>query len=152
AHERSHPFSLAGARVLAALLHQLRRERALTQEGAEAAITLAREHGFPVWLGLGSVLQGWARADQGQVEEGVTQIRQGLATDEAIGAGLNQSYFLVLLAEAHGKAGQAKEGLAALAEALTVVDNTGERFYEAELYRLKGELTLQTSVQSREPR
>ena len=58
-----------------------------------------------------------------------------------------QPYFLVLLAEAYGKAGQAEEGLAALAEALTVVDKSGERFYEAELYRLKGELTLQEANQ-----
>ena len=48
-----------------------------------------------------------------------------------------------MLAEAYGKAGQAEEGLTALAEALAVVDKTGERFYEAELYRLKGRLTLQ---------
>jgi predicted ATPase len=52
-------------------------------------------------------------------------------------------------AEAYGKAGQAGEGLSTLAEALAIVDKTGERFYEAELYRLKGELTLQSSVQRR---
>ena len=148
AQERSHPFSLAGAQILTAVLHQLRRDRALTQERAEAAITLAREHGFPVWLGQGTVLQGCARVDQGQVEEGMSQLRQGLATRQAIGAGIFQSYFLALLAEAYGKAGQAEEGLAALAEALTLVDKTEERFYEAELYRLKGELTLQSKVQS----
>jgi hypothetical protein len=51
------------------------------------------------------------------------------------------------LAEAYGKAGQAEEGLAALAEALTVVDQTGERFYEAELYRIKGEFLLQQARQ-----
>jgi len=145
AQELSHPFSVAAARVFAAMSYQLRRERALTQEWAEAGITLAREHGFPAWLGPGSVLQGWALAEQGQSEEGITQIRQGLATYQAAGAGILQSYYLVLLAEAYGKAGRAEEGLAALAEALTVVDNTGERFYEAELYRLRGELTLAQS-------
>jgi predicted ATPase len=145
AQERSHPFSLAGARTQAAQLHQLRRERALTQEWAEAAITLAREHGFPLMLGQGAVLQGWAQAEQSQFEEGMSQIRQGLATRQAIGAGMLRSYFLALLAEAYGKAGQAEEGLATLAEALMVVDKTGERFYEAELYRLKGQLTLQQS-------
>ena len=128
-------------------MHQLRRERALTQEWAEAGITLAREQGFPHWLGQGTVLQGWARAEQGQVEEGISQIRQGLATHQAIGAGIFQSYYLALLAEAYGKAGQEEEGLAALAEVLTVVDKSGERFYEAELYRLRGELTLQQESQ-----
>src|SRR5262249_23160012 len=70
----------------------------------------------------------------------------GLATYQAVWAGLFQSYFLALLAEAHGKAGQAEDGLATLTEALTVVDKSGERFYEAELYRLKGQLTLQSKV------
>jgi class 3 adenylate cyclase/predicted ATPase len=143
AQELSHPFSLAAARIFAALSHQLRRERPLIQEYAEAAITLAHEQRFPVWIGQGTVLQGWALAEQGQVEEGISQIRRGLATHEAIGAGIYQSYYLALLAETYGKAGQAEEGLAALAEARTVVDKSGERFYDAELWRLRGELTLQ---------
>ncbi|NOT55367.1 MAG: AAA family ATPase, partial [Deltaproteobacteria bacterium] len=143
AQELSYPFTLAAARVFAVMLHQLRRERLLTQEWAEAGLTLAREQGFAVWLGQGAVLRGWALAEQGQIEEGITQIRQGLATYKAVGAGIFQSYYLVLLAEVYGKAGQVEEGLSALAEALTVVDKTGERFYEAELYRVKGELTLQ---------
>ena len=142
AQELSYSFSLGAARVHAAMSHQLRRERLLTQEWAEAAITLAREQGFPEWLGQGNVLQGWALAEQGQSEEGITRIRQGLATHQAVGAGLFKSYYLVLLAEAYEKAGQVEEGLAALAEALAVMDKSGERFYEAELYRLKGELLL----------
>jgi len=149
AQELSHPFGLAGSRLYIAMTHQLRRERVLTQEWAEAGITLAREHGFPQWVGLGVLLQGWALAEQGQSEEGISQLRQGLAAGQATGVGILQSYFLALLAEAYGKAGQAEDGLAALAEALTVVDKSGERFYEAELYRLKGELTLaQSRVQS----
>jgi class 3 adenylate cyclase/predicted ATPase len=148
AQERSHPFSLAAAWIFAALSHQLRRDSLLTQEWAEAGITLVREQGFPMWVGQGTVQQGWALAEQGQSEEGITQIRKGLATEQAAGVGLLKSYYLVLLAEAYGKAGQAEEGLATLAEARTVVDTSGERFYEAELYRLKGELTLaQSSVQ-----
>src|SRR5207247_11265582 len=144
-------LSSAAAQVFAALPHQHRRQSPLTQEWAEAGITLAREQGFPQSLGQGAILQGWALAEQGQVEEGITQIRQGLATRQAIGAGSFDSYYLVLLAEAYGKGGQVEEGLAALAEALTVVDKTGERFYEAELYRLRGELTLARSrVQSLE--
>ncbi len=143
AQELSRPFIMAGHRVYAAMWHQFRRERLLTHEWAEAGITLAREHGFPQFLGQGTILQGWALAEQGQSEEGISQIRQGLATCQAVGAGIWQSYHLVLLAEAYGKAGQAEEGLATLAGALTVVDKSGERFYEAELYRLRGTLTLE---------
>jgi len=71
------------------------------------------------------------------------QIRQGLAAHHATGAKLYRPYFLSVLAEACGKAGQADEGFIALTEAFTAVDNTGERANEAELYRLKGQLTRQ---------
>jgi class 3 adenylate cyclase/predicted ATPase len=152
AQELSQPFNLAVARVFAAMSHQLRRDSALTHEWAEVGLTLAREYRFRNWVGHGSVLQGWALAAQGQSVEGIAQMRHGLATCQATGAGILHSHHLALLAEAYGKAGQAEEGLATLAEALTVVNTSGERFYEAELYRLKGELTLQTSGQSRESR
>jgi predicted ATPase len=66
----------------------------------------------------------------------------------ATGEELVRPYHLARLAEAYGKAEQAEEGLTALAEALATVNKTGERFYEAELYRLKGTLTLQSQVQS----
>ena len=71
-------------------------------------------------------------------------MRQGLAAYRATGAELARPYFLALLAEAYGKVGQAEEGLTVLAEALAVVDKTGERYYEAELYRLKGRADAQT--------
>src|SRR4030095_3158473 len=77
---------------------------------------------------------------------GITQMRQGLAALQAFGSEIERPCFLALLAEACGKAGQAEKGLAALAEALSMVDKSGERFYEAEVYRLKGELTLQSQV------
>jgi len=91
------------------------------------------------------MLRGWALAERGQGEEGLTQIRQGIVTWRATGAEIWRPRYLSLLAEAYEKVGQAEEGLASLAEALTVVDKSGERFYEAELYRLKGELTLSQS-------
>jgi len=148
AQELSHPFSLAWALNFAAVLHQLRREGQAAQERAKAAITLSAEQGFPYWLARGTILRGWALAEQGQREEGIAQMRQGLTAYRATGSEVYRTSYLALLAEAHGKTGQAEEGLNVLAEALAAVDRTGERFYEAELYRLKGELTLaQSSVQ-----
>jgi predicted ATPase len=144
------PFSLALALFGAALFHQFRREGQDTQEQAEALLRLSTEQEFPFWLALGTVLQGWALAEQGQGEEGIVQLRHGLAASQATGVELQRSYWLALLAEAYGKAGQAEAGLAALTEALTVVDKSSERFYEAELYRLKGELALQSESQSSE--
>jgi len=152
AHKLSHPFSSAFALTYAALLHRLRREGRAAQERAEAVITLCSEQEFPYWLAAGTILRGWALAEQGQGEEGITQIRQGIADYRTTGAELAGSYFLALLAEAYGKGGQAEEGLRVLAEALAMVDKNGERSYEAELYRLKGELTLaRSSVQGLAP-
>ena len=146
AQELSHPFSLAFALNWAAFLHQLRREGQATQKRAEAAMALSAEQGFPVWLGFGTVFKGWALVEQGQREEGIAQLRQGMAAMRATGAELYQPYCLALLAEAYEKVGQAEEGVSVLTEALDLIDKTEERWYEAELYRLKGTLTLQSKV------
>jgi predicted ATPase len=148
AQELFHPYSLAFALDLAALLRQFRRESQAVREQAKSASTLCAEQGFPYYLAWGIILQGCALTEQGQVKEGIAQIRQGLAAWQALRAERHRPYFLTLLAEAHGKAGQAEEGLTALVEALTAVNKTGGRVWEAELYRLKGQLTLQLQVES----
>jgi class 3 adenylate cyclase/predicted ATPase len=142
--EWSHSFSSAMALNIAAWIHQFRQEEQATQEVTEAEIVFCNEQGFTLVSAEGTMLQGWALVEQGK-EEGLVQIRQGLATWSATGAEMSLLYFLILLAEAYRKAGQAEEGLSTLSEALTLVNRTGERFYEAELYRLRGELTLQQS-------
>ena len=148
----SHPFSLAMALCHSARFHQLCREERAAQERAERVISLAREQGFPFWVAQGTIVRGWALAEQGQVEEGIEQIQQGLSARQVTGGEAARPWVLAMLAEAYGKAGQIEEGLTTLAEALAAVDKTGERFYEAELYRLKGELTLQKlSVASSRP-
>jgi predicted ATPase len=106
-------------------------------------IALSSEQGLPYRLAWGTTLRGWALAKQGQREEGISQINKGLAAWRVIGGETCQPYFLALLGEAYGHGRQTKEGLNALAEALAIVEKTGARFYEAELYRLKGELMLQ---------
>ena len=145
ARKLSYPYLQASALAFAAWSHQFRREIQLTQERAEAAIILASEQGFPLFLGWGTTLRGWVLAEKGQGKEGIAQLRQGLDAFRATGAELWRPYNLALLAESYGKIGQVKEGLKVVAEALATVDETGERFYEAELYRLQGELTLAQS-------
>ncbi len=142
--ELAHPFSLAWVLICAAWLHQYRQEPREAQGRAEAAIVLSHERGFQLWLAWGTILRGWALAEQGQ-EAGIVQMRQGLATYRTAGGQEVRSYFLALLAEACGKAGRVEEGMNTLAEALAIVDKNGERYYEAELYRLKGTLTLKQS-------
>jgi predicted ATPase/DNA-binding winged helix-turn-helix (wHTH) protein len=143
-----HPFSLVWALFLAAQLHEHRREGHLAHERAEAVIELAREQGFAYELALGMTMQGWALAEQGQGVEGIAQMHNGHIARQATGAIIVEPYFLALQAEAYGKVGQEEAGLNLLAEALAVADRTGERGYEAELYRLKGELTLQATAAS----
>jgi predicted ATPase len=141
AQELSHPHSTAYAQCYAAQVHQFRREEVLSQERAETAQAFAIEYGFP--LELATIWRGWALVEQGQGEEGLVQMRQSLDSCQAMGTKLLRPYCLALVAEAYGKVDQTAEGLTVLAEALALVDKTGERWCEAELYRIKGELTLQ---------
>ena len=152
AQQLSHPTSLVMALTCATVVHQLRRERPAAQEQAEAAMALCSEQDIPLFLAMGTILRGWALAEQGQGEEGIAQIRQGLAAWRTTGAELQRTNFLAVLAAAYGQMEQAEAGFSALAEALVIVGQTGERNYQAELYRLKGELTRQSSIHSLELR
>ncbi len=144
AQEVAHPLSLALPLFYTAALQQSCREVSAAQERAEALIALSTEQGFPHWLTLGTILQGWALAKQGQGEKGIGLMGQGWAAYQGRGGKLRRSYYLALLADAYGEIGRAEEGLQVLAEALATVDRTGARLYEAELYRLKGELSLKS--------
>ena len=87
-------------------------------------------------------MRGWALAMQGQGEEGIAQIHQGLSAYRATGAEVGRPWYLTLLSEAYGRVGEISQGLDVLAEALALMDETGERWCAAELYRVQGELTL----------
>ena len=145
AQELGHAFTLQQALCFSALLHLLRREAAMAQEQASAQRVLCAEEGFAMYLAWGTIEWGAALVAQGEWAEGLVQMRQGLATYQAIGR-LPWPLFLGLLAEACGRAGQVEEGLDALHEALEAMQTTEERMYEAEVYRLKAELLLQQSA------
>jgi predicted ATPase len=127
ARELAHPYSLAYALGFAARVHQLRQEGQQTREQAEAAITLCTDHGFPLYLAVGTILRGWALAEQGQGKDGIAQICQGLTSLRATGAEVFTPYYLALLAEAYGRGGEAGEGLTVVGEALAIVDKNEER-------------------------
>jgi predicted ATPase len=134
--------SQASAQLFAAILSQHRRDVAATQAYAEATIALAIAQGLEHRIAQGRMMRGWARAMQGDAATGVAHLQQGLEAVQNRGQKLYHPYHLALLAEAYGKAGQTEAGLTCLAEALTRVEATEERWWEAELYRLKGELLL----------
>src|SRR5262249_15936241 len=125
-----------------AILHQLRRDTPTVLERAEAAVPVAAKQGLALALAVAPIMRGWAVAMQGRGTEGLALIQQGLAAYRATGTEFQRPHFLALLAEVHGTLGQAAEGLAALGEARAAVEESGERYYEAELCRLEGELRL----------
>jgi class 3 adenylate cyclase/predicted ATPase len=147
AQSLSYPFSLGLALGHGIWVHQNRREVQAAEACTEALIALANEQGFPHWFAWGTILHGWVLAEKEQGAEGIAQMRHGL-NSRAKGDDLERPYFLSLLAEAYGRVGQVQAGLDVLAEALNVVNKTGERYYEAELCRLKGELLSRSVVKS----
>jgi class 3 adenylate cyclase/predicted ATPase len=142
AHALSHPYSLAQARCMAAIISQCRRDVPAVHEQAEAAVALSTAQGFPFWAALGTVSRGWALAMQGQGEEGVTQVHQGLAAWRASGAALIVPFLCTVLADVADHLDHTADGLQALAEAHTLVEQQEERWWEAEIYRLRGVLLL----------
>jgi class 3 adenylate cyclase/predicted ATPase len=146
AHQCQHPFCLAFALLWAAVLSQCRRECQAVSMQAEASMTLAHQQAFPLLMAMGTVFQGWGLAAQGRADEGIEQIRRGMAAFRATGAELLRPHFLGLLAEAYGRSEHIDQGLEALDEALALVDRTGERLHESDFYRLKGQLLLAHSM------
>jgi len=111
-------------------------------EYAEATAALSTEQGFPQWAAMGTSLRGWALAMQGGGEEGIAQVRQGIAAWRATGAATFVPYFCTVLADVSDHLGHPEDGLQALAEAHTLVEQHGERWWEAEISRLQGVLLL----------
>jgi predicted ATPase len=142
AQQVEHTPSLTWAQLFAAVLSQHRRNAAATQAYVEATMALAAAQGFEHHVEHGRILRGWALAMQGDAATGVAHIQQGLVAVQSTGLKLWRPYFLSLLAEAYGQAGQPEAGLSVLDEALTLAATTEERWWEAELYRLKGALLL----------
>ncbi|MDH3599301.1 MAG: hypothetical protein OEU26_06630, partial [Candidatus Tectomicrobia bacterium] len=145
ARELSHPFSYAVALHAAVVLYHHRRDAPAVQEWAEATIEIATDHEYPQWLAPMLVFRGWAMAQRGDVLDGISQMQQGLSTYQTMRAGIGLPQYFGLMAEIYGNSGQVPKGLASLIEALTLIKTKGQRVYEAEIYRLQGELLLQDS-------
>jgi class 3 adenylate cyclase/tetratricopeptide (TPR) repeat protein len=141
AHQVGHSPSVIFALGHRAHVHQIAREVLPALETAESAMAIAEKDGFPLILSWAGVVKGCAMAHLGQADQGVAQIHEGLALAAFTGAEMFRTYNLALLAEACGKANRIAEGLRAIAEAVDLVQH-GERWWEAEIHRLHGELLL----------
>jgi predicted ATPase len=106
-------------------------------------VALAAEHGFAIFAAAGTVLRGWAHATHDHAPEGLAELSRGLDAYRATGAEFLRPHQLALLAEAGQPQGREQEGLTTLTDALVLIDKTDERWWEAEVHRLKGELLWQ---------
>lgn len=148
AKEQQHPFSLAYALSFATECYRLCREGQTTRESADTIIALSEEQGFPMWAAGATIFRGWSLVEQGEYEDGIVQLKKGLAVWQAMGAEVAMPSWLAQLAEAYKYVGQFMEGLTILAKAMAVTNKNDERWWEAELYRLQGELILQQESQT----
>ncbi|WP_089940713.1 AAA family ATPase [Candidatus Entotheonella palauensis] len=140
ARKLRHPFTLAAALVHAAALHQYRREPSEVVALAEELLAMSRVKEFDFWYAAAQVFQGWGWLDADRMAQGIEGIEQGLSAYRATGTQLYLPYLLMLLAEGYGQTGHAEAALSVLTEALTLTENSGERWSAAELYRQRGEL------------
>jgi predicted ATPase len=141
-----HPFSEAMARTINLRVHQFRGEAGAVAGQANAAIAFCEEHDFVHYLAMALILRGWARAKEGEFEEGISEIQEGLKKERATGALLFESYSLALMADACIKNDRYGQALEALKQAqLRLEEESSGCFYEAEIYRLFGETHLRSN-------
>jgi predicted ATPase len=131
------------------MLSEFLARRQDVQAHAESLITLATAKGFPYWRAMGTIMRGWALADEGQMDAGVAQLRHGLVGWQETGAVLIMPYYLSLLARVLAKGGRGSAALEELDKALRLAETTGERWFEPELHRLKGEALLHGDATNR---
>jgi DNA-binding winged helix-turn-helix (wHTH) protein/predicted ATPase len=146
ARDLGHPQTLVVAGHFAAQIYQLNGEVLLAQERAKEVVDLADEYGLELWLAFGNINLGWAEVELGEIEKGSQRIQKGLDAYRITGAQLWRPHFLGMLAGALSKMRRIDEGLTALAEALVQIERSGESYSAAELYRIQGELRLQSAA------
>ncbi len=140
ARELRQPFSVASASFGVSWMHQLRGDAAAALAWAEATIEVATRERFPFWLRMAAMSRAWARATSGVGS--VDEVLAALAGYRATGAELLRTPQSAAAAELCARAGRIDEGLALCEEALETGGGRGERFFRAELLRVRGELHL----------
>jgi serine/threonine protein kinase/predicted ATPase len=142
----AQPSSQALALHFAAMLHQCCGESRAVLDCAERSMALAAEQGFSFWHAGATVLRGWALYECCSGAEGIAELHRGMEAWLATGSLTYQTYYLALLVEILVKDGQTEQGLKVLEDALALVERTSERFFQAELHRLQGELVLSAAT------
>jgi predicted ATPase len=138
----AHPPSLAASLAMACRFLSLSNDYVALDERAGKLIAVAADQGFPVYEALGTIYRGWGKISTGDIAEGISLLRSGASAYAATGTEVRISYYIALLARACEIAGQFEESLFELNKALQLAARIGERWFTAELYRLKGQLML----------
>ena len=146
AQRLGRPYCRGIALAFSVGFRHLNRDPEGALEECRELLRLAHERGFNQWLATGAMVKGWALAELGEPNKGAEMLAKTLAAYRAHGASLSASYWLSLLAEIHHRAEQFEQGLEVIDEAIQVVEKNDERYYEAELYRLRGELLRGTAL------
>jgi predicted ATPase len=128
--------------MIGALLLSLVGDNRALDERADELVAVAIEQGVPWWRTVGTFYRGWVKVKNGDVAEGTSLLLSGSAGYRATGAELWMPYYTAFGARACELTGQIEEALVHLDDALQTVERTGERWFEAELNRHKGQLLL----------
>jgi adenylate cyclase len=142
AADLAHPPSLVVALVWACVFRDVRREARAMHEHARALMHVASEQGAQQWLAAGTIFDACVRAELGEGQAAIADIKQGVDVYRATGAALFMPYFLSLGARAERSVGRYDSALETLGEALRMARETGELVWEPELLRLEGEIRL----------
>ena len=148
AHRLVHPFSLAVALAYAAMLHQFRREPREVRARADAARSICTEHGFSYYGAWAAIMNGWAVAEEGDIEDGIARVRVGVRDLRATGAELRLPYYLGILADLYRRAQRLEDAIVTLAEARAAAERNEEHWADASLHLLEGDLALATRDQA----
>jgi predicted ATPase len=140
------PFSLALAHYFASATGQMLGDLELAAANADAAMQVSTEHGFALTKAWSAGIAGWCAAARGELDRGVTLLADAIAALGDMQAMAYKSYLLGLLADASLKAGRRAPAMTAVTDAIAAAEATGERFFLAELHRLKGELLAHPSL------
>jgi class 3 adenylate cyclase/predicted ATPase len=142
ARRLDHPHTLAFVLCWACIVHKATNSPVEVAQYAEEFVAVATEHGFPLWLGFGIFYRGWSLAMLEEPRRGLPFLTDALRIIRATGAVISTPFVLVGLGEAYLNLDQPVEGLNCIAEAEEIVAATNERYWEAELYRVRGDLLI----------
>ena len=142
AEELGHPLSLASGLVHASLLYSMAGDVERTLEYADKTIVVCEEVGIPARLVEALIMKGWALSENGQIEEGIALTKHGMDGWRGAGAEIARPWWLALKSHQHRNKGEHSVALAALDEALSIIEQSGENLWLPELNRLRGHILL----------